>query len=230
TFLCSLLLRGYFLRMNSRKTSDVLTDLLEAKKQIVRNYPEGIHPTADSVSDLIKGTAAFGVGPGLKCGKGNGKAWPELFPESPLHIFAHNWGNQRMLKKAQEAGGEADGVFWRRLIDFLERAEFDPANTHTTNVLQGIKSGPAAGNMSSDPTFLSQCLEYLREQVRIVQPRLIVTLGATSACLCRKADQQHRLGVEIITIMHPSTRARNWGGTYEAWVETQAKRLREALK
>lgn len=97
-------------------------------------------------------------------------------------------------------------------------------------MLQGIKAGPAAGVMSTDKIFVGECLAYLREQVRIVQPRLIVTLGEASAHLCRKADRERKFSVEIISIMHPSARARNWAGPYDAWIEAQARLIRAALR
>ena len=210
--------------MKLRRTKQVLTDLIAARQGIVRSYPQGVQETASTVERLLPGIAAFAVGTGLAC-----DPWRDFFPESPILFVGHNWGNQRMLLKAQRLSGEGDKVFWRRLRDFVREAGKKPEEVQVTNVLQGIKAGPAAGTMTTDKTFVGECLVYLRDQVRIVGPRLLVSLGAESDTLCRRTDRECRLGVAIVSIMHPSTRARNWGGSYHSWVEAQARRIREAL-
>jgi len=134
-----------------------------------------------------------------------------------------------MLRKAQRVGGEFSEPYWRRLTDIVDRAGLRTEEIHATNVLQGIKSGPAAGAMPATRTYVDQCLAYLNEQVRIIGPRLLVTLGETSTSLCRTMRRDYRPGVPIVGIMHPSTRPLNWGGPYESWVQRQAATIREAL-
>lgn len=207
--------------MEARKTKQVLTDLIAARRRIVRSYPPGVEETAMSVEGLLPEIAAFPVGTGLPC-----EPWRDFFPDNPILFVGHNWGNQRMLVKAQRLGGEGDEVFWRRLMDFILPSGVTPEEMQVTNVLQGIKVGPAAGTMTTEKGFVGECLVYFREQVRIVRPRLIVTLGAASATLCRRADRESSLCVEIVSVMHPSTRARNWGGPYVSWIDVQAHAIR----
>jgi len=197
--------------------------------EIVKHYPDGVGRTGRHLNELIKGSAFFPAGPGAKCGDGNGGPLPKYFPEKPIMFIAHNWGNQRMLDKAQYERGEATEKCWARSMDFLREADLDPERCFFTNALMGIKDGPAVGEMSNDPDYRKECEQYLSKQIELVDPSCIVSLGGASKRLCRRVYRQYGLRTEIVNIMHPSEREGNRRDTYAEWVRSQATEIRELL-
>lgn len=139
----------------------------------VAPYPAGVVP----VPDRIRGTAFFPGGAGL---------WQtglEL-PPMPTHgvmILGHNFDTLAGFERAMSHAGEnLRGDTWRNLLRLLDDVGIARAQCFFTNVYMGLIDGPSAlGRFpgSRDEPFVARCIAFLEAQIRVMQPRLICTLG-----------------------------------------------------
>lgn len=68
------------------------------------------------------------------------------------------------------------------LTKIIEAMGFTRADIYIGNVLKCRPDMPAgeSGNRKPRPSEMETCLPYLREQIEIIQPRVLVALGATA--------------------------------------------------
>jgi uracil-DNA glycosylase len=69
---------------------------------------------------------------------------------------------------------------WRNLLQFMGKVGLDKENCFFTNTYMGLLTASSAEGEASgarDINFRTQCIRYLGEQIRVTQPRLILTLG-----------------------------------------------------
>ena len=102
---------------------------------------------------------------------------------------------------------------WRNLHKLCARAELDLREIFLTNIYVGLKAGDQHGKFpgAGDRSFRDWCRAFLDDQIRLMQPRAIVTLGDEP----RKeftwqwgyAGNQARAGIEFegAALMHPSS-------------------------
>lgn len=119
-----------------------------------------------------------------------------------------------------------------KLLDqILAAIELSRRDVYILNVL---KCRPP-GNRDPQPPEVEQCEPYLQEQLRIIQPKLIVTLGRVAAKTLLRVDeslqkmrkQVYRYqGVEVRTTYHPAALLRNPGWKAPAWEDFQVIRDR----
>lgn len=94
------------------------------------------------------------------------------------------------------------------------------------------------GNRDPEPDEVEACLPVLLEQIRLVQPRVIVSLGrvsaqtllATSTPVSRLRGKWHRfLDIDLMPTFHPAYLLRSPEKKKEAWLDLQAvmKKLEE---
>ncbi len=108
------------------------------------------------------------------------------------------------------------------MIPYIGMAGIDPTDVFFTNALMGCKPGSAVGDMPVVPGYEEQCLEFLRRQIEIVKPRVVIAFGG-------KARARLRMVVRGAgSVMHPSAREFNPLATRTERLREQAKRL-EAL-
>lgn len=93
-------------------------------------------------------------------------------------------------------------MFWRNLLAYLSHAGLEPDECFFSNALMGLKPGSALGPMPSTPDYEDECQEFLKQQVQIVSPSLIVALGEKAFRRLSKL----RLTVPCIRLLHPSAR------------------------
>jgi uracil-DNA glycosylase len=119
-------------------------------------------------------------------------------------FVAHNYDSINAHARAKARRGEVDSPFWRdRLIRYISMAGIDPADVFFTNVLMGCKPGSAIGDMPVVPGYEEQCVAFLRRQIEIVKPRVVIAFGA-------KARTRVRLVLpQAGSVMHPSAREFN---------------------
>jgi len=96
------------------------------------------------------------------------------------------------------------------------------------------------GNADPLPEYVSECMGYLREQVRFIRPKIIVCLGRIAAgyilgkpvAITReRGNVYERKGFYIIPTYHPSALLRNEGLKKDAWEDFKKIRdLDERLK
>ena len=175
--------------MNTRKSEEVVQQLLDAMKTLVTKYHPNVRQTGSTLSDLIPGTAFFPGGSGLWRGREARGPMPTLFPDSPVMFVGHNFDSIRAFDKAFLKGGEANGEFWRRLSAILAGATLAPEGCFFTNVLMGLKPGSATGSMPSVHGYREQCALFLQKQIEIVRPCAVVALGIRAESYVSKLKQ-----------------------------------------
>lgn len=101
-------------------------------------------------------------------------------------------------------------------------------------ILNVLKCRPP-GNRDPLPAEVSECEPYLQEQLRLLEPKLIVTLGRVAAqTLLRVSDSLKVMrsqtyeyaGIEVRTTYHPAALLRNPNWKAPAWEDFQAIRDR----
>jgi hypothetical protein len=161
----------------TRRSIDVVKELLDEMTRIVRNYHNEVGRTGTSVENLIAGTAVYPGGSGLWRGDCYEGSLPEYFPDDPVMFVGHNFGSIKQESEAQERRGEIGSDFWKILKGYLKYADVEPEECFFTNALMGLKPGSPTGSMPSTRSYKRECREFLKTQEQIVCPRAIVALG-----------------------------------------------------
>lgn len=91
------------------------------------------------------------------------------------------------------------------------------------------------GNRQPTPEEMAVCIPYLKEQIALIQPKVIVALGAVSVLglldmtgiTKLRGTWQRFEGIEVMPTFHPAYLLRNPPAKKEAWADLQAvlKRL-----
>ena len=97
-------------------------------------------------------------------------------------------------------------------------------NVYITNVL---KCRPP-GNRNPEPAELAQCEPYLRRQVALLQPKIILAmgrfavqslLGSTEPIGKLRGQIHHYAGVPVVVTYHPASLLRNLPDKAKAWAD-----------
>jgi uracil-DNA glycosylase family 4 len=164
----------------------------------------------------------------------------------PLHErrtrFVFGEGNPRspLMFVGEGPGADEDrmgrpfvGRAGQLLNKMLEAAEIPREEIYITNI---VKCRPP-GNRTPTVEEMETCIDILREQFKVIRPKLIVTLGSapTRAILDPKAritrirgQWFERKGVRIMPTFHPAYLLRNPASKKEAWIDFQA--IRDAYR
>ncbi len=191
---------------------------------LVRSYHPEVRKTGATLSDLVNGTAFFPGGSGLWRGSEHFGKLPKFFPDAPVMFVAHNFDSVSAYEKCLLNGGEPGSFFWRILLSYLCKAGIQPECCFFTNVLMGLKPGSAVGPMPEVPGYLKECQDFLRRQIEIVQPSLIIALGQKAST--RLAFL--RPTVPFIRVLHPSARQFKPVATRDELTAREAAALSEA--
>jgi uracil-DNA glycosylase len=147
----------------------VLLDQLES-------YPDEVIP----MPGCILGTAFFPGGLGLW--NSNPNTSPHPVPVGGILIVGHNFDSEVGFQRSLHQGGEnPNGATWRPLLAFLQQVGIAPEQCFFTNAYVGLRAGNRAMGAfagARDPDFVRWCRSFLLKQLRVIQPRLILTLGA----------------------------------------------------
>lgn len=130
------------------------------------------------------GTAFFPVGAGLVDPAGP-------LPDDAIMIVAHVFDAPSVAYVFGEGGGSeriAGNRTWRGLLALLERADVDPRRCFLTNAYMGAKVGAPCGPVGGGRAYRAACEAFLGEQVRVVRPRVVATLGRPAALALRAAS------------------------------------------
>jgi hypothetical protein len=207
-----------------RAASHVVERLLYYMEALVRNYAPGVRKTGVTISEIVNGTAFFPGGSALRRGNGPFGGLPDLFPDAPVMFVAHNFDSIPAYEKCVRKGGEARTFFWRILLDYLCHAGISPEQCFFTNALMGLKPGSAVGAMPAGPGYHDECQAFLKCQVEIVSPSLIVALGQKA----RERIATLRPIVPWISLLHPSARELKPLATRRGLIGQQGEMLRRA--
>jgi len=119
--------------------------------------------------------------------------WSDAFPnyDAKLMIVGQDWGTLIYLDKFIKDNGnkipnpyrEKGNPTWENLINFLEEAWFKPfgeyfENIYLTNAVLCLRNwSQMTGSIPMQ--YFKNCFPFLKEQIDIVKPKIIATLGAT---------------------------------------------------
>ena len=114
-----------------------------------------------------------------------------------------------------------------QLLDKMITAmQFSRAEVYICNV---VKCRPPH-NRSPMPEEAECCIGYLREQIRLIQPEVIVLLGATAARFLLNTDSGITAlrgrwfeyeNIPVMPTFHPAYLLRNESSKREAWMDLQ---------
>lgn len=163
----------------------------------------------------------------------------------PLHesrrhvVFAEGDAHARVMCVGEAPGAKEDetgrpfvGRAGRLLDRLLVSVGFRREEVFICNVL---KCRPP-GNRDPEPLEIERCSPFLRRQIQLVQPDVIVAFGAFAArtlletreSLGRLRGRTHRFeGRPLVATYHPAALLRNPGWTRPAWEDLQ--RVREIV-
>ena len=123
-------------------------------------------------------------GPVLACAK-----CPHLVKSRTQVVFGVGNPEAELMFVGEAPGEDEDkagepfvGKAGQLLTKIIETMGFSRESVYIANVLKCRPDMPAgmSGNRKPKPEEMSVCLPYLREQIDIIRPRLIVALGATA--------------------------------------------------
>lgn len=139
------------------------------------NPPPGVIP----LRARIGGTAFFPGGAGL-WGAVPGQPLP-FMPIGGVMVLGHNFDSETGFAASLRRGSEnLNGPTWRTLRTVLLRAGIALEECFFTNAYMGLKAGAQATGPfpgARDAAFVRRCQRFLLEQIRLQQPRLLLTLG-----------------------------------------------------
>ncbi len=119
------------------------------------------------------------------------------------------------------------------LTKIINAIELDREDVYITNI---VKCRPP-GNRDPLPEEAEACHPYLAEQIRLIQPKIICTLGRhasqvilnTTDSISRLRSRFHKInGILVMPTYHPAYLLRNPGGKRPVWEDMQ--KIRDYLK
>jgi hypothetical protein len=152
----------------------VLIDLWEEMTRSVGPYPSGMV----AVPKWMRGTAFFPGGLGI---------WIEAgqlakLPFGKVMILGQDFDTETSYQRSFAVGTEVEtSATWRNLRKILGEAGICLSDCFFTNVYMGLRTCTKPTRScpgKRDREFVRQCEEFLLRQLAVMQPRLIVTLGA----------------------------------------------------
>ena len=146
-------------------------------------YPSGVVP----VPAYLPGTAFFAASAGLYRRAGSHLLPP--FPFGGWMFVGHNLDAEGPFRRRLESGhshGDPARLMrtWQNLYKLLAKAGVDPRECFFTNAYVGLKEGDdPTGRFpgSGDAAFRQWCAKFLMDQVAVMRPRLVATLGVDAA-------------------------------------------------
>lgn len=161
------------------------------------SYPPDVIP----IPAPIRGTVAFAGGAGLIV-RDHELPLPG-FPVGGVMFIGDNVDASEpfydRLRGRRPHGGPGEGPLmptWRNLYDLFRDAGISDEEVFFTNAYLGLVKGsdPTRDHSGeTDPEFRRLCAEVLAEQVAIMQPRLIATLGLAALNFVGTAYEDERL-------------------------------------
>jgi uracil-DNA glycosylase len=157
----------------------------------------------------------------------------------PLHVsrnkfvFGKGNPNAAVMVIGEGPGAEEDkqgepfvGRAGKLLTDILKAINFSREEVYIANV---VKSRPP-GNRTPSAEEMDACLPYLRKQIELIKPKLILCLGLTAAQgILKKKDSLTNMrgkifefeGAKVIVTYHPAALLRNPNWKRGCWEDVQ---------
>ena len=110
------------------------------------------------------------------------------------------------------------------LTDIIKAMKLDRADVYIANV---IKCRPP-GNRNPEPEEMAACRPYIKKQIELVRPRVIVTLGRfalqgmterTLSITSSRGQWLEYEGIKLMPTYHPAYLLRNPGAKKDVWTD-----------
>lgn len=109
-----------------------------------------------------------------------GKPWPPM-PVGGVMILGRNFDSKASYEDSlRKSEVQLKGATWRYLVPLLDQASIPKDRCFFTNFYMGLIDGESAAGPfpgKGDADFVQRCQEFLREQFRVMQPKLVLILG-----------------------------------------------------
>lgn len=147
----------------------------------------------------------------------------ELHADATQTVFGEGSPGARILLAGEQPGDREDvegepfvGPAGKLLDRALDRAGVDRADAYVTNVVKHFRfrqEGKRRIHRTPGTEHVRACLPWLHEELAVVRPRLIVTLGATAAKALlgssfrltrHRGELQEYEGLPLLATVHPS--------------------------
>lgn len=151
-------------------------------------------------------------------------------------VFGVGNPNARLMCIGEAPGFEEDkkgepfvGAAGQLLDRMLAAIGFTRAEVYIANI---VKCRPP-NNRDPQPEEIAECLPYLKQQLAMIQPKLILVLGRIAAqsllgnaeSLARLRGRAHRVGeIQMVATYHPAALLRNQSWKREAWEDMKMLR------
>jgi hypothetical protein len=158
---------------------NALVERLVAKMPADDVYPPGV---VVPIKPRLRGRSFFPGGSGLF----NGAKQPLC--ARPVMLVAREFGTQSYWNEVGDGDESTEGT-WSSLSRMLASTGVDPSSCFFTNVLLGVRAsgkGDDALAALAHPVFVDACLAFLLEQIRVVNPAVVVTLGRIPTILAAR--------------------------------------------
>ena len=208
-----------------RHALNVWQELLQSMSQTVTEYHPTVVATPGHPEQLIAGTSFFPGGSGLWRGSETFGPLPEFFPDNPVMFVAHNFDKVSGFAHSLRLGGEASGAFWKTLQRICNEAALPLSSCFFTNALMGLQPTKATGPMPGTALYLAQCDYFFEQQLHIVRPKLLVSLGDTAYSRVRTLHG----ATPLARLKHPSGLTYVKGELRTSWIKVEAAKLQSAL-
>jgi hypothetical protein len=138
-------------------------------------YPQGVK----AVPRPLPGLGFFPGGFGLWA-VAPGQPLPD-FPVGGVMVVGHDFHSEAGYLASAKLGGERLTMpTWRNLLALFAAAAIPPTSCFFTNLYMGLREGATSTGLfpgATSPRYVAHCKSFLREQVRVQRPALILTLG-----------------------------------------------------
>ncbi|MFZ2323293.1 MAG: uracil-DNA glycosylase [Ignavibacteriaceae bacterium] len=156
-----------------------------------------------------------------------------LHKERNKFVFGSGNPNAKVMVIGEGPGAEEDkqglpfvGRAGQLLTDILKAIKFSRDEVYIGNI---VKCRPP-GNRTPLPEEMDTCLPYLKKQIDLIKPKMILCLGLTAAKgLLKKKDSLTNLrghvfeyeGIKVMVTFHPAALLRNPNWKRDCWVDVQ---------
>lgn len=148
-------------------------------------------------------------------------------------VFGSGNPNAKVMVIGEGPGAEEDkqglpfvGRAGQLLTDILKAIKFSREEVYIANI---VKCRPPE-NRTPLPDEMDTCLPYLKKQIDLIKPKMILCLGLTAAKgLLKKKESLTKLrgevfdynGIKVMVTFHPAALLRNPNWKRDCWIDVQ---------
>lgn len=185
-------------------TNKEISDTLWAKQQtIVTAYQNGIEHTIEPIEARVQDKIAFFPG-------GNG-----YFCEvgkADILVLGQDFSTVAYFEDFRDNPRKQDttGPTWRNMLELFKEANIDLRRCFFSNVFMGLRPGDKMTGKSpvyKNKTLLEENVSFLREQISVIHPKVIITLGKYPVDMLLRAENKkdHKVSSSVTKITEIET-------------------------